>query len=165
MSTIGSQITSLTIVYWTVYSDADQRKHKSSASLAFVWRIHRGPMNSPHKWPVTRKVFPFDEVIMFKSRALPSFCSSVFGRLSISMTSEDITHGEPINSFAENLDYVWHANLWETGRSHRIMMTSSNRNIFRVTGPLCGEFTGHWSNLHTKASDAELWCFLWSVPE
>ena len=44
-----------------------------------------------------------------------------------------------------------------------IMMTSSNGNIFRVTGPLCGEFTGHrWIPL-TKASDAELWCFLWSA--
>ena len=45
------------------------------------------------------------------------------------------------------------------------MMTSSNGNIFRVTGHLCGEFTGpRWIPL-TKASDAELWCFLWSVPE
>ena len=58
------QITSLTIVYSTVYSRADQSKHQSSASLAFVWGIHRGPVNSPHKWPVTRKMFPFDEVIM-----------------------------------------------------------------------------------------------------
>ena len=41
MTTIGSQITSLTVVYSTVYSDADQRKHQSSASLAFVWWIHR----------------------------------------------------------------------------------------------------------------------------
>ena len=64
MSTIASQITSLTIVYSTVYSGADQSKHQSSASLAFVWRIHRGPVNSPHKWPVTRKMFPFDDVIM-----------------------------------------------------------------------------------------------------
>ena len=40
-----------------------------------------------------------------------------------------------------------------------IMMTSSNGNIFRVTGPLCGEFAGHrWIPL-IKASDAELWCF------
>ena len=64
MGTIASQITSLTIVYSTVYSDADQRKHQSSASLAFVWGIHRGPVNSPHKWPVTRKMLPFDDVIM-----------------------------------------------------------------------------------------------------
>ena len=64
MGTMASQITSLTIVYSIVYSDADQRKHQSSASLAFVRGIHRGPVNSPHKWPVTRKMFPFDDVIM-----------------------------------------------------------------------------------------------------
>ena len=64
MGTIASQITSLTVVYSIVYSDADQRKHHSSASLAFVWGIHRGPVNSPHKWPVTRKMFPFDGLIM-----------------------------------------------------------------------------------------------------
>ena len=64
MGAIASQITSLTIVFSTVYSGADQSKHQSSASLAFVWRIHRGPVNSPHKWPVTRKLFPFDDVIM-----------------------------------------------------------------------------------------------------
>ena len=40
-TTIASQITSLTVVYSTVYSDADQSKHQSSASLALVWRIHR----------------------------------------------------------------------------------------------------------------------------
>ena len=64
MGAIASQITSLTIIYSTVYSDADQRKHQSSASLAFVRGIHRGPVNSPYKWPVTRKMFPFDDVIM-----------------------------------------------------------------------------------------------------
>ena len=64
MGTIAPQITSLTIVYSTVYSGADKSKHQSSASLAFVWGIHRGPVNSPHKWPVTRKMFPFDDVIM-----------------------------------------------------------------------------------------------------
>ena len=46
---------------------------------------------------------------------------------------------------------------------HSVIRTSSNGNIFRVTGPLCGEFTGHrWIPL-TKASDVELWCFLWSA--
>ena len=64
MSMMGSQITSLTIVYSTVYSDADQRKHQSSASLAFVREIHPWPMNSPHIWPVTRKLFPLYDVIM-----------------------------------------------------------------------------------------------------
>ena len=64
MGEIASQITSLTIVYSTVYSDGDQIKYQSFASLVFVWGIHRGPVNSPHKWPVTRKMFPFDDVIM-----------------------------------------------------------------------------------------------------
>ena len=45
------------------------------------------------------------------------------------------------------------------------IMTSSNGSIFRVTGHLCGEFTGHRWIPCTKASDAELWCFLWSAPE
>ena len=65
MDSIASQITSLTIVYLTVHSGTDQRKHQSSASLAFVWEIHRWPVNFPHKWPVTRKMFPFDDVIMW----------------------------------------------------------------------------------------------------
>ena len=64
IGTIASQITSLMIVYSTVYSDADQRKYQSSASLAFVRGIHRRLVNSPHKWPVTRKMFPFHDVIM-----------------------------------------------------------------------------------------------------
>ena len=64
MGAIASQITSLTIVYSTVYSGADQRKHQSSASLAFVRGIHCRPVNSQHKWPVTRKMFPSDDVIM-----------------------------------------------------------------------------------------------------
>ena len=76
MSTIASQITSLTIVYSTVYSGADQSKHQSSASLAFVWGIHRGPVNSPHKWPVTRKMFPFDDVIMSSMGWAPVECIS-----------------------------------------------------------------------------------------
>ena len=65
ISTMVSQITSLTNVCLTVYSGADQIK-QSSASLAFVWgrRIHRWPVNSPYKWPVTRKMFPFNDVIM-----------------------------------------------------------------------------------------------------
>ena len=64
MGAIASQIGSRTTVYSTVYSDADQSKHQSSASLAFVRGIHRRPVNSTHKWPVTRKMFPFDDVIM-----------------------------------------------------------------------------------------------------
>ena len=62
--TMTSQIICLTIVYSTVYSDTDQRKHESPASLAFVRGIRRWPVNSPHKGPVTRKTFSFDDVVM-----------------------------------------------------------------------------------------------------
>ena len=62
MRAIASQITGVSIFCLMVCSD--QRKHQSSASLAFVRGIYRSPMNSPHKRPVTRKMFPFDDVIM-----------------------------------------------------------------------------------------------------
>ena len=71
MTAMTSQITSLTIVCTTVYLGADQRKHQSSASLAFVRGIHRGPVNSPHKGPVTRKMLPFDDVIMVILKTSP----------------------------------------------------------------------------------------------
>ena len=75
MTTMASQITSLTIVYSTVYSVADQRKHQSSASLALCVGNSPGPVNSPHKGPVTRKMFPLDDVIMHEvlhALALPT---------------------------------------------------------------------------------------------
>ena len=78
MGTIASQINSLTIVYLTVYSDADIRKLQSSTSLAFVWGIHRGPVNSPHKWPVTRKMFPFDGVITVSTTRCFAYCIVYF---------------------------------------------------------------------------------------
>ena len=66
MGMMASQITSVMIVYSIVYLGADQRKHNSSASLAFVRGIHRWLVNSPHKGQVTQKMFPFDDVIMTK---------------------------------------------------------------------------------------------------
>ena len=67
MDAIASQITSASIVYSTVCSGPDQSKHQSSASLAFVRGIHRWPVNSPHKVPVTRKIFSFGDVIMWRA--------------------------------------------------------------------------------------------------
>ena len=66
MGAMASQITSLTTFNSTVYSGADQRKHQSSASLAFVWPVtgDQWQVNSPNKWPVTRKMFLSDDVIM-----------------------------------------------------------------------------------------------------
>ena len=74
MGAMTSQITSLTIVHSTVYSGADQRKHQSSGLLTFV-RV-RSPVNSPHKWAVTRKMFPFYDVIMVWYRSVVA-CSTL----------------------------------------------------------------------------------------
>ena len=99
-----------------------------------------GPVNSPHKGPVTRKMFPFDDVIMQYSWhcLLSPFKSSV----------------HPV--IASNVSCTNPVFIMTT------MMTSSNGNIFRVTGHLCGEFTGPRWIPRKKTSDAELWCFLWS---
>ena len=81
MITMASQITSLTVVWRIVYSDADQRKHQNSPSLAFVCGIHGGPVNSPHKWSVTRKMFPFDDVIMLDNLGIDGLPRAIFEML------------------------------------------------------------------------------------
>ena len=89
MSSMASKITSLMIVYSTVYSRADQRKHQRTASLAFVWRIHRWPVNSPHKCPATRKMFPFNDFIMAQRFHLfcRGFSTYGFNRVILGMGS------------------------------------------------------------------------------
>ena len=72
MSAMASKITSLTIVSPTVYSGAHQREHQSSASLAFVRGIHRWPVNSSQKGPITRIMIPFDDGIMSACKILHS---------------------------------------------------------------------------------------------
>ena len=90
MRAMASQITGFPIVYSTVCSGPDQRKHQSSASLAFVRGIHRWPVNSPHKWPVTRKMFPFDDVIMFPFQwTYPSSASAIQAVLTPSLVRVD----------------------------------------------------------------------------
>ena len=89
MGTMASQITSLTIVYWTVCSGVDQRKHRSSALLAFVRGIHRWPVSSSHKWPVTPKMFPCDDVIIFAQSKL---VFSIYDRARSRPMREDVTY-------------------------------------------------------------------------
>ena len=82
MSAMESQITSLTTVYSIVYSGADQRKHQSSTSLAFERGIHPWSVNSPHKGPATRKMVPFDDVIMMNGHRFETFRFDFGYRLS-----------------------------------------------------------------------------------
>ena len=83
MRPMASQISSPAIVYSTVYSGADQRKHQRSAPLVFVRVIHRWPVNFPHKRSITRKMFPFDDVIMIcrKFRCRPSMHYKILPRI------------------------------------------------------------------------------------
>ena len=59
------------IVCSAVCSGGDKGKHQSSASLAFVRGIHRSSVDSPHKGPVTRKMYPFDDVIVILEKKSP----------------------------------------------------------------------------------------------
>ena len=75
-------------------------------------------------------------------------CLSLLNQRQVYVFKQRVQGNKNINGFPTNV---------------RVMMTSSNGNIFRVTGHLCGEFIGHRWIPHTKAGDAELWCFLWSA--
>ena len=110
MGAMVSQITGVSIVYPTVCSGADQRKHQSSESLAFVRAIHRRPLNSPHKWPVTRKMFPFDDVIMTQTQTHPPPWRSIrdatkrfmFILLRATWVARDVWRSGPYESSAES---------------------------------------------------------------
>ena len=64
MSAIASQIIDVSIVCSTVCSGADQRKHQSSVSLAFVRGIHRWPGDPPHERSITQEMFLCDDALM-----------------------------------------------------------------------------------------------------
>ena len=122
MRTMASQITSLAIVYSTVYTGTDEINFQNSASMAFVRGIHWWPVNSPHKGPVTRKMFPFGDVIMYILRWQRSYVtqrtffrspSRFIGRLGRLV----ILHTGEILSFGVNPDHeVSPALLWLMAR-------------------------------------------------
>ena len=94
MGAMASQITSFTIVYSTSNSGADQRKHQSFASLTFVRGIHRWPVNSTHKWPVTRKCFH-----LMKSSCLSCFFYSPDNLFDIRRKINGLVWVRPYRSF------------------------------------------------------------------
>ena len=133
------------------------KKHQSSAPLAFVWGIHRWPVNSLHKGPVTRKKFPFDSVIMMV------WCQSVlliFVWIILLQTLSQprdcqlqrkslVHYGEIVTKYPRPLLYLWFSKITVSGkklymyniishwlRASQLTITSSNRNIFFVTGHL-----------------------------
>ena len=146
MSVMISQITSLEIVYSTVYLGADQRKHQSSASLAFSRGIHRWPANSPHKGRVTRKMFPLDDVIML---------SNILGKRDSRFRTRH--SGSNINSILANSIIV---KAWTLHHDDVIKW----KHFPRYWPLVRGIHRSRWIP-RTKASDAGLWCFLSSASE
>ena len=131
MSAMASQITSVTIVYSTVYSRRRSKKYLSSASLAFVRGIHRWPVNSPHKGLVTRKMFPFDDVIMTFQNLLvcvPSIGVLVMDIYDIRTVSADgmvLGHQQTVLSAKH-----WHVFFLFSAKFHWFSVTSND--VFNV---------------------------------
>ena len=123
-----SQITSLMIVYSTVYSCVNQRKHQSSASLAFVRGIYRWPVNSSHKGPVTRKVFPFDDVIML--------------RLVVLKPRYIIPHWQLAEQRAKKCGLVCTFRVHDTGNSH-----PDSRGSWGLHGAHLGQTRPRWAHV------------------
>ena len=135
MGALAFQITSLTIVYSTVYSGANRRKHQSSVLLAFVRGIQRWPVHSPHKGPVTRKMFPFDDVIMCYNFHVifPHFnvstvtASYIFPQIAFVLHQIMCPSIYPIYNF-ESLSRTWNqiimGGLWKIGMSVGILVPS-----------------------------------------
>ena len=133
MGAMVSQITSLTIVYSTSYSGPDQRKHQSSASLAFVRGIHRSPVNSPHKGPVTWKRFPFDDVITPTSPCFENYLNKAFMGYAVCFHGSRKAEDFSIFSFAQVNEMII---FWEKRcvYSHRLWVISLRK--------LCKECNG-----------------------
>ena len=119
MGAMTSQITSITIVYSTVYSGTYQRKHQSSASLDFVCGIHRWPVNFPHKWPVTRKMLPFYDVIMtekgrssrwqpwYALETLKQVLTSPVHRRAVTLMTSPFLWGNIFHTFPTIYPWIW----------------------------------------------------------
>ena len=145
MGAMACQITSLTLVYSIVYLSAYQRKHQSSASLAFVRGIHLWPVNSPHKSPVTRKMFPVDVVIIFIRFSMLSEHGILIHKMIFS--TQKCANTTPNLITVVVVDVV----------SMHDVMTWKH---FPDCWPFWGELTGHWI-LPTMDQNTESCCFLW----
>ena len=130
---MASRITNVSIVYSTVCSGANQRKHQSSASLAFVRGIHWWPGYSPHKGSATRKMFQFDDVTMVSKRCPGDVLTLWWMQFSSIINNEDYLYGKlqyrilgkfknKINFGSEKSDIVHRGHTDESKPSLFLMM-------------------------------------------
>ena len=145
MSSIASQITGVSVVYTIVCWGADQRKHQSSPSLASVREIHRWPVNSLHKGPVTRKIFPFEDVIMPGRFVTVSDSQTMLCRLILCFMHRNYTLikiGDwPVNYMRSRLVYVTvllHAHKDVNSCFHSFGHVCSLSRIKSIDDVICG---------------------------
>ena len=117
MSTMPSQITNISIVCSTVYSGTNQRKHQSLASLAFARGIHRSTVDCSHNGPVTRKMFPLDDVIMYHHESTNTTVT-IFFRYAV--RPKNCTHNLHIPVFCDGIVAVYctHSRLFHHRRDN-----------------------------------------------
>ena len=139
-----------------VCADRDQPKFLCSRSASRCLGVHvataGGWLTRYRPREVRNSIYRYRKIhIDYRSKFLYRFISSI-----------SIIYGNTTPKFVVNIVNSTQAAI---SRQMRFIMTSSNGKIFRVTGHLCGEFTGPRWIPRTKARDAELWCFLWSASE
>ena len=149
---MASQITP--IVYLIVYSGADQRKHQSSALLAFVWGFHRWTVNSHHKGPVTPKMFPFDDAIMTWDQNMyrgPKFVPSQVNR---TVNALDTLHKKH-----DRKSYIWsfRANALCRRQSIWICHDPEHAHLQNSTSFIC---TNVCKQLPTYFAQCIIFCFM-----
>ena len=144
MSTMVSQITSVSVVCSTVCSGADQRKHQRSASLTSVRGIHRSPMGSPHKGPVTQKMFLFDDVTMKKGKIFKLQCVRKYVlKLRTCSYASDSRRRKRLCFPKISINLI----LWRPAKSE---ISWLNHMTETITGALCRETTDQQEILFTK---------------
>ena len=160
MSAMAFQIIGVSIVYSTICSGADQRKHQSSASLVFVRRIHWRPADSPHKGPVKRKIFPFDDVIWTYTVDTIHWDSSVENLLAFSSRADTChgaraTYGRP-RSKRRGSSYPTHNTL---SRAHLITSVAGIKTHDNIDSqwPVANEQRGHRQIQCVTKSDRIKW--------
>ena len=143
MTTMGSQITSLTVVYSTVYSDADQRKHQSSAPLAFVWGIHRDRWIPRTKGQLRGKCFHLMTSSCYRKLASVA-CEDAFVWIE-SQKNKHVTYGKNTNHSNAikqfSSIYVYHTPILQNKREYTVfhIFISITRFRFQHIITVCGK--------------------------
>ena len=135
---MASQITGVSIICSTVCSGADQREHQMPGSLDSARGIHRWPVVSPRKGPVTRKMFPFDDVIVIIAYGKTTqYAMHFFPQISYSF--KNVFTGEVSQQLSRF--HIWFEMIW-------------CRNVFLILCPLT--LNPYFSRIHVSPADSYL---------